>query len=90
MRELEPAVLWLEQVRAERGRGDRIAVWELCKRGEHGIDIDQETSRDDERAVQFSIPAISPLPTPSDPILLSRDPHELRKRPSSIRHEALE
>lgn len=33
--ELEPAVLRLEQVRGEQRRADAIAVWDLCKRGEH-------------------------------------------------------
>lgn len=36
--ELEPAVLRLEQVRGERRRADAIAVWDLCKRGEHYVE----------------------------------------------------
>lgn len=37
-RELEPAVLRLEQVRVEQRRADAIAVWDLCKRGEHWVE----------------------------------------------------
>ncbi len=57
VRELEPAVLRLEHVRAERDRADSIAVWDLCKRGEHGVD--RETSRDYERAVSLFEEAIA-------------------------------
>jgi adenylate cyclase len=55
--ELEPAVLRLEQVRAERDRADPIAVWDLCKRGEHRVD--QETARDYERAISMFEEAVA-------------------------------
>jgi TolB-like protein/DNA-binding CsgD family transcriptional regulator/Tfp pilus assembly protein PilF len=65
VRELEPAVLRLEHVRAERDRADGIAVWDLCKRGEHGVD--RETALDYERAVRQFEEAIALDPGSSRP-----------------------
>jgi tetratricopeptide (TPR) repeat protein len=55
--ELEPALLRLEQVRAERRRADAIAVWDLCRQAEH--QLGSETTAGYARAVSLFEQAIA-------------------------------